>query len=347
MAVTEIRAKSILRRMRGIDAWFISKAGMNLYRGCGHGCAYCDGRAEKYQVSGDFSRDIQVKMNAPELLAEELGVSPADQPELLPSVATHAGGFLLLGGGVGDSYQPAESRYGMARKVLHLLAQRALPVHVLTKSALVLRDADVLAEIDAAAGALVSFSLSSVDDALCGVLEPGAACPARRLGALTALRSSGIHGGVFLMPVIPFLTDTEECMAASVRAAKEAGAEYVLFGGMTLKGGRQSEHFLSVMHDVRPDLVAGIEQLYPGPPTGAPDWGNAPAAYYRSIEKRFAAIACTYRMPCRIPETLYGRTVTIGERSELRREHAAASRRMGLSAAVQPDRAPPGQEHSW
>jgi DNA repair photolyase len=334
MAVSEIQAKSILRRMRRLDSWFIAKAGMNLYRGCGHDCAYCDGRAEKYQVTGNFGGDIQVKVNAVELLVKELGLPPLDQPELLPVAAQQAGGFLLLGGGVGDSYQPAEMRFGMARKVLQLLAAHALPVHVLTKSDLVLRDIDLLKRIDDAAGALVSFSLSSVDDTLCSALEPGASPPSRRLGAIASLRRAGIHAGVFLMPVIPFLTDTTECIEESVRAAKNAGAEYVVFGGMTLKGGRQSDHFLSAIRRLGPDLAARIQRLYPGPATGQPDWGSAPPAYYTDIERRFASAARACRTPCRIPTELYDRTVTAEEKAMVRREHAAVARRMGLSVAA-------------
>jgi DNA repair photolyase len=277
-----------------------------------------------------------------ELLAKELRLSVSDQPELLPAAAPGAGGFFLLGGGVGDSYQPLEARYGMARKALHLLAAGALPVHILTKSDLVLRDVDILRDIDASAGTLVSFSLSSVDDELCAVLEPGASPPSRRLAALTTLRGAGLHGGVFLMPVIPFLTDTQECITASVRAAKEAGAEYVLFGGMTLKGGRQSAHFLSVVRNVRPDLVSRIERLYPAPAAGKPDWGNAPGSYYEAITRRFAVAARAYGMPCRIPESLYSRTVTEDEKASLRCEHASAARRMGLSAPGRVDPSLPG-----
>ena len=337
MAGTEIMAKSILRRMKCLDPWFVSKAGMNLYRGCGHDCAYCDGRAETYRVAGNFGRDIQVKVNAVDLLARELGGPPAGQSELIPASAPHAGGLLLLGGGVGDSYQPMEAVSGVARAVLGLLAERALPVHVLTKSDLVLRDIELLKRIDASAGALVSFSISSADDALSAIIEPGAPSPSRRLRALTALRREGLHAGIFLMPVIPFLTDTEECIAASVRAARDAGAEYVLFGGMTLKGGRQNEHFLSVMRAVRPDLVPRLAELYPGPSPGRPDWGNARPAYYRAIERRFAAAARAARLPCRIPEALYERTVTAEEKAQLRREHASAARRLGLSAAAPGD----------
>ena len=319
MTLVEIKAKSILRKMRRrplqparsgwaascVDSWFVSGSGMNLYRGCAHDCAYCDGRAEKYRVDGEFGSEIQVKINAVEVLRRELRRDRPGQQELWPLTSPRRGGFVLLGGGVGDSYQPVEARYRIARQTLELLAELQIPVHVLTKSALVLRDADVLERIARTAGALVSFSLSSADDELSAVFEPGAAPPSERLRALAALKDRGIAGGVFLMPVIPFVTDSARHIEATVAAAVAAGARYVLFGGMTLKQGRQKDHFLAVLGKFRPDLLPRYAGLYPPPPEGRPDWGNAPAEYYRRVTRIFAAAARNNRVPPRIPRTLW------------------------------------------
>src|SRR5512136_3428868 len=108
MEVHEIRAKSILRINKRIDSWFLSRAGMNLYRGCQHDCTYCDGRYETYQVQGEFGTDISVKMNAIELLKKEL-----KKPIVLKRIRQ---GYLMLGGGVGDSYQPLEKTYQLTQK---------------------------------------------------------------------------------------------------------------------------------------------------------------------------------------------------------------------------------------
>ena len=102
----EIVAKSILRRSTVVDPWFVGRCGSNLYRGCEHGCAYCDGRAERYHVAGDFARDIQVKGNALELARDEL--ARLREP-----------GFLFIGGGVCDAYQPAERHYRLARGLIN------------------------------------------------------------------------------------------------------------------------------------------------------------------------------------------------------------------------------------
>ena len=100
MPLREVQAKSILRRQKYIDSWFVSWGGMNLYRGCEHNCIYCDGRVEKYQFEGDFAHDIEVKTNAIDLLSKELDPSRRRFP--------FPGGFLMLGGGVGDLYQGVE-----------------------------------------------------------------------------------------------------------------------------------------------------------------------------------------------------------------------------------------------
>jgi DNA repair photolyase len=311
--------------MKKVDSWFLAGCGMNLYRGCGHDCAYCDGRAEKYQVQGVFGSDIQVKVNAVELLKRELGLDTAGQAELWPGIR-QGGGFVLLGGGVGDSYQPAEGCFRLARQALELFAENSVPVHVLTKSTLVLRDLDLLERISRSAGALVSFSLSSVDDEISAVFEPGASPPSQRLSTITALRDRGINAGVFLVPVLPFLTDDAESLDRSVSAAAAAGAMYVLFGGMTLKPGRQKDHYLETLARVRPDLVPRCRELYAGP--GSERWGNPPEAYAAAVSRDFAAAARRHGMPIRIPLTLASRVLDERETRDVASAHSRAEREM-------------------
>ena len=139
MKIIEIQAKSILRKYKRIDSWFISRYGMNLYRGCVHNCLYCDGRAEKYQVEGEFGTEVRVKTNAPEILTREL--DPARKRKPLKRC------FMMIGGGVGDSYQPPDVSYQLSRKILEIIERYGWPVHLLTKSTGVLRDLDVLRRI--------------------------------------------------------------------------------------------------------------------------------------------------------------------------------------------------------
>lgn len=287
MIVQEISAKSILRRQKKIDSWFISRFGMNFYRGCEHNCAYCDGRAEKYQVNGEFGEQVVVKVNAAEVLEREV-----DAKRRKPL----NGGYFFVGGGVCDSYQPAEIKYGLTRQALLLLLQRRQPVHLLTKSLLIERDIDLIRELNAAKRAIVSMSFSSVDDRISAVFEPNVPPPSRRLKTLEKFKAAGIAIGIYLMPVLPFITDTAEQLDASIRAAKEIGADFIIFGGLTLKGGRQQEHFFHVLEDYDASLVEKYRELYPGTP-----WGGADGGYTDDQQRRFYDLARKYEMPMRIP----------------------------------------------
>jgi len=125
LTINEIEAKSILRKQKKIDSWFLSRYGMNLYRGCTHNCVYCDGRAEGYYVEGEFGSDVAVKINALEVLRRELDPRRKRTP--------YKPGYVMVGGGVGDSYQPVEEKYELTRKTLLLLSEKKLPFQILTK----------------------------------------------------------------------------------------------------------------------------------------------------------------------------------------------------------------------
>ena len=168
MTIKEIEAKSILRKHKKIDSWFVSHYGLNLYRGCTHNCVYCDGRSERYYVDGEFGEDVSVKVNAIEVLRRELDPKKKRVP--------FKRSFIMLGGGVGDSYQPIEKRYQLSRKALQLFYEYKFPVHVLTKSNLIKRDIDILKKINDQRRAVVSYSFSSVDDPISAIFEPGVHC---------------------------------------------------------------------------------------------------------------------------------------------------------------------------
>src|SRR5512136_710226 len=173
MAITEIEAKSILRKHKKIDSWFVSRYGMNLYRGCMHNCSYCDGRAEGYYVEGEFGSDVSVKINAIEVLRHELDPKRKRTP--------FKPGYILVGGGVGDSYQPIEEKYELTHKTLALLYEKKLPIHILTKSTLVKRDIDIIEKINETNKAIVSFSFSSTDEKISKIFEPNVPSPNQRL----------------------------------------------------------------------------------------------------------------------------------------------------------------------
>ncbi|MCX6000280.1 MAG: radical SAM protein [Chloroflexi bacterium] len=292
MSIREIEAKSILLKHKKIDSWFISHYGMNLYSGCSHNCVYCDGRSEQYYTYGEFGRDVTVKMNAVDILRREL--SPARKRTPFKR------SFVMVGGGVGDSYQPLDEKYLLTRKALEVIYQAGFPVHVLTKSTLIRRDADILKAINERTGAIASFSFSSVDDGISAIFEPSVPPPSRRLETMAFLKNQGIACGMFLLPVIPFVTDLPALIDDAVRKASEVGVDFVIFGGMTLKQGRQKDYFMEVLLRHRPELSYQYDLIYHGG-----KWGEPAQEYTGPLNMAFGAIARHYGIPPRMPPALY------------------------------------------
>lgn len=292
MPSKEVDAKSILRKHKRIDSWFISHYSLNLYRGCTHNCSYCDGRAENYFVEGDFGKDIIVKKNAVEILSKELKPSNRKKP-LRRS-------FMLPGGGVGDSYEPIEKKYELMRPVLELLHKYEFPVHILTKSALVKRDIDILKKINKQNRAIISMSFSSADEKISRIFEPNAPTPKERLETISFFKNEGFACGMFLMPVIPFITDTPQMVDDTIKKGKEAGIDFVIFSGMTLKEGRQKDYFMNFLLKHFPQLELEYENIYKGS-----KWGNTTSDYYETINYTFDQVAKKYKLPKRIPSYLY------------------------------------------
>lgn len=290
--IKEVEAKSILRKHKRIDSWFVSCYGMNFYRGCTHNCIYCDGRSEKYQVEGEFGEEVEVKTNAIEILRREL--DPRRKRVPLKKC------FMMVGGGVGDSYQSVEKKYQLTRQALELMSEFNLPAHILTKSTLIERDIDILQQINEQTRAIVNFSFSSVDDEISAIFEPGVPPPNRRLETIVKFKQAGIACGLFLMPVIPFISDTADQIEKVFQKAKEIGVDYIIFSGMTMKDGRQKHYFLNVLKKNYPDLITEYQHIFQ-----SNEWGQATDEYYASIHQTFLPIAKKYKIPIRMPLHLF------------------------------------------
>ncbi len=222
--IKEIQAKTILSHSKAPDPWFGIQYTMNLYRGCQHQCIYCDSRSDCYQI--DNFGDTLVKVNALALLDKEL-----------PSKRVKG---IVGTGSMNDPYAPVEKQYPLTRGALQLLIKYGFPVHVLTKSKLVMRDVDLLQEIEHKTQALVSFTITTCDDQLGRKLEPGAALVSERLAAMQYLAQRGVKVGVLLMPVLPFIEDNWENIHGIVELAHTHGAGYILAAfGMTQRKGSQ------------------------------------------------------------------------------------------------------------
>jgi DNA repair photolyase len=241
----EIQAKVLLSHVPQPDNWFGLKYNMNLYRGCQHQCIYCDSRSTCYQIE-DFS-EVLVKANAIELLEEELS-----RKRVKGTIGT---------GSMNDPYMPLEGNLNLTGQALKVIARYRFPVHVITKSDLVLKDLEALKEINQVYAA-VSFTITTADDALAKKLEPGAPPASARFRAMEVLSKEGIHTGVTMMPILPFIEDTEENIAAIIQQAQAAGAAYIIPAfGMTLRSGSR-EYYYAQLDRLFPGMRRQYEQAF-------------------------------------------------------------------------------------
>ena len=242
-----ILTRTILSRLRTRDTLFGITYNMNLYRGCSHGCIYCDTRSTCYGV-GDISR-IRIKENAVALLEREL----AAKKHRKATIGT---------GSMNDPYMPCEKRHRLTRSALEIIARHRFPVHVITKSGLVARDKDILSEISGKSYAAVSFTVTTSDDTLARITEPGATPPSLRFNAMEKLASAGIYTGVTMMPILPFINDRPENITEIMRMAASSGASYVLpMFGVTLREGSR-DFFYSVLDKHFPGIKGRYEQTF-------------------------------------------------------------------------------------
>jgi DNA repair photolyase len=286
MKVREIQAKTLLSSAKEPDPWFGIKYTMNLYRGCMHRCIYCDSRSLCYGIE-DFDGEILVKANAIDLLRREL---PRKRVK----------GYIGTGS-MNDPYMPLERHTRLTARALEVIAEQRFPVHVLTKSDLVLRDVDLLKAIAEATGgpegALVSFTITTADDELAEKLEPGAAEPTARFGALEMLAAAGLRTGVMLMPVLPFIEDSVENITEVVTRARACGASHVVaFFGMTLRD-RSRMYYYAQLDRLFPGLRERYEQTY------GQSYGAASPQAAR-LEAVFAELATHYNLARCVPPYL-------------------------------------------
>lgn len=234
-----IKAKSILQKVRYDGSqWFGIDYTMNLYRGCPHGCIYCDSRSDCYRIE-NFD-EVRVKFDALAILNRELR-------------SRRNKGVVGIGA-MSDTYNPFERELEVARGALELVEQYGFGVSIDTKSPLVTRDIDILQRISQQHSAIVKLTITTTDDSLARVIEPRAPLPTKRLAALRELADASLFCGILFTPLLPHITDTDETIEAMVAAAKDAGARFVYtMGGVTMRAG-QKEHFLDRLGAVSPEL---------------------------------------------------------------------------------------------
>ena len=225
-----------------------SSNGMNLYRGCTHGCIYCDSRSRCYHMEHDFE-DIEVKANAIELLERELRRKRSR--------------CMLSTGSMTDPYIPLEEELGSVRRALALAHRYGFGFTLITKSARVLRDLELLKAINDDTKCVVQMTLTTCDEALCRKIEPHVSTTRERVAALKELRKAGIPTVVWLSPILPFLNDTEENIRGIVEHCVDAGVRGVIcFGmGLTLRDGNR-EYFYRQLDRLFPGMKERYIRAY-------------------------------------------------------------------------------------
>ncbi|MEE8356260.1 MAG: radical SAM protein [Anaerolineales bacterium] len=284
--IEEITAKTILNHGKQPDPWFGLKYNMNLYRGCQHQCVYCDSRSDCYRIK-DFAK-IQVKINALDLLE---GVLPRKR-------VRGTIGF----GSMNDPYMPVEREYRLTRKSLEIISANEFPVHILTKSDLVLRDIDLLVEISNVYAA-VSFTITTADDELAQKLEPGAPLPSQRFQAMGKLAKAGVLTGVTMMPILPFLEDSEENLLKIISFSKENGATYIIPSfGVSLRPGSREYYYQKLDRHFPGIKEKYIKQYGNQYQCNIPNWQKMNILFQEEINR----INISTRIPVHEPKNIIG-----------------------------------------
>lgn len=240
-----IPCKTILQKNKTSD-WFGNDYNMNLYRGCCHSCIYCDSRSDCYHID-DFDT-VRAKENCIEILRDELR----------RKVRTGVIGT----GAMSDPYNPFEKEERLTEKALMLIDAYNFGVTVITKSALITRDIDLYKQISEHSPVLCKMTVTTCNDDLCRKIEPNVSVSSERFDALAKMSSAGLKTGITLMPVLPFIEDSEENVLGIVRKAHECGVKYIYPAfGMTLRM-NQREHYYRELDKLFPGLSDKYRRYY-------------------------------------------------------------------------------------
>lgn len=232
-----VPAKTIVTNTRG-TGWFGSSYNMNIYRGCCHGCIYCDSRSDCYRIE-DFDT-VRAKENALQIIRNDLR----------RKVRTG----IVSTGAMSDPYNPFEREEMLTRHALELLNAFGFGVAIATKSDLITRDIDILSEIKEQLPVICKITVTTCNEDLAKKLEPFAPSPQKRLAAVKELSDAGIFTGILMMPQVPFLEGTKENIRDIVLAAAESGARFIYPAiGMTMRTG-QREYFYKKLDEAFPDM---------------------------------------------------------------------------------------------
>lgn len=269
MTFHEVLAKSALNRVPGPSRMPFSWT-INPYRGCSHACTYCFARGTHEYLDldggGDFDSQIVVKTNVAEVVQRELRRSSWQRETVALGTNT-------------DPYQRAEGRYKLMPGIIQALADSGTPMSILTKGTLIRRDIPLLVEAAKSVSIDVQMSIAMYDDDVQRSIEPGTPSTQARLDTVRALADAGFRVGVFLMPVLPHLTDSVAHLSEALRRIKDSGADHTVYGSLHLRPGVKP-WFLQWLEREHPELLSSYRGLHPGSAS------EAPKAYRQWLAKR-------------------------------------------------------------
>ena len=237
-----VKAKTILTKVTDGSEWYGVDYNMNLYRGCSHGCIYCDSRSDCYHIE-NFDI-VKGKENMLQILENELS-----KKRLKGVVGI---------GAMSDTYNPMEIKYQQTRGALQLISKYGFGVSIDTKSDLLLRDIDLLKEINAKNNVIIKFTITTPDDKLSKIIEPNVCISSKRLEAIKILNDNGIFTGIIMNPVLPFITDKEDEIKKLVELASRSGAKFIhTYMGMTLRENQRAYYFYKL-----DEKFPGVKEKY-------------------------------------------------------------------------------------
>lgn len=293
----EYQARKVVNIHRHVDGpWFWGKYTAHPYIGCRSGCKFCYQRGGQYLGRRDpdsYDTLIRVKINAVELLHKELSRLP---PDIIAC---------------GDWQQPAEDRYLLSRHMLEVVNELGFPLFIVERSPLLVRDLDLLVEINQRAGVVITFSMSSLDPTLKQAFEPRSPGVKRRLQVMQVIARAGILVGTTLMPVIPLVGDDERHLEDVVIATSAHGGTFILTGGMTMQG-YQAELTLEAARQLDPVLESRWRQFYNWQVGAEPD--SPPRAYNARLGLMVRELCDRHGLLDRIPRPIIPGPLAVNKR---------------------------------
>jgi len=278
----EITCKNVLDSFGIVGTRFWTRHCFDPYVNCEFNCVYCNMVTQRREGFRDFSAPVYVKLNAPQVLARELS-------------GLKRKGVVNLGVAT-DIYQPAEEKYCVTRQILEVLKEHKCPFAIGTKSDLILRDLNLISEASEKSWCCVSLSITTLDENLAKLLEPNAPSPKRRLAAMRRLSDAGITTGIWLSPIVPYITDNNENMTRIIEAAVENGARFVLGVGLDT---RDIVRFKRFLEEHFAWLIPRYERLYKGRDESYTYYANE--FYLYDLYKKFISLCQRYGVESYLP----------------------------------------------